>query len=195
MYCSTCFLYFHGKTPKKGHKFMNINLFSDLEDDGRAHCLLHVFIDSCHGLESPATKSKESSKPSPKVELFIGSEKESQSTWPQYYTNDPVFEQGFVFTVTNPYSDDLHLRVIDTGHKDTEIANLKIRTSGRYIIPTNVRRSFFPENNLLTFFFIFFLKLQLHALISKNFSFAKIAFHPICFYSFALIFTFVVNRC
>ena len=135
---------------------MNFNIFfSDLEDDGRAHCLLHVFIDSCHGLESPATKSKESSKPSPKVELFIGSEKESQSTWPQYYTNDPVFEQGFVFTVTNPYSDDLHLRVIDTGHKDTEIANLKIRTSGTLYL--RIYDAVFPlRKQFPDFFFSFF---------------------------------------
>ena len=54
---------------------------------------------------------------------------ESQSTWPQYYDSNPVFEQGFVFTICNPHSDDLHIRIIDSGHKNAEIGKTVIRTS------------------------------------------------------------------
>ena len=108
--------------------------FSDYHDEDEAKCLLHVYIDSCHNLQSPATKYKESSKPSPFVELNIGNNVESQKTYPESFTNDPVFEKGFTFTVINPYSDDLHIRVIDSGHKDTEIGSIKIRTSGIIII-------------------------------------------------------------
>ena len=112
--------------------FTNIFIFkiSDYHDEDEAKCLLHVYIDSCHNLQSPATKYKESSKPSPFVELNIGNNVESQKTYPELFTNDPVFEKGFTFTVINPYSDDLHIRVIDSGHKDTEIGSIKIRTSG-----------------------------------------------------------------
>ena len=67
------------------------------------------------------------------MELYVGNALESQKTWPQYHTNDPVFEQGFVFTVINPYSDDLHIKVIDSGHKDAEIGYLKIRISSNIL--------------------------------------------------------------
>ena len=43
------------------------------------------------------------------VELKVG--QESQTTFPQYYTLEPVFEQGFVFLVVNPDADDLHIKV------------------------------------------------------------------------------------
>lgn len=54
---------------------------------------------------------------------------EVQSTWPQSYDTDPVFEQGFVFTVVNPHFDDLHIRVIDTGHKNALLGSTTLRTS------------------------------------------------------------------
>lgn len=54
---------------------------------------------------------------------------EAQSTWPQYHDCNPVFEQGFVFTVCNPHFDDLHIRVIDTGHKNAVIGSTTLRTS------------------------------------------------------------------
>ena len=114
--------------------------FSDYHDEDEAKCLLHVYIDSCHNLQSPATKYKESSKPSPFVELNIGNNVESQKTYPESFTNDPVFEKGFTFTVINPYSDDLHIRVIDSGHKDTEIGSIKIRTSGIIIYIHNMSK-------------------------------------------------------
>ncbi len=54
---------------------------------------------------------------------------EAQTTWPQYYDNNPVFEQGFVFTVVNPHSDDLHIRVLDSGHKNAVIGTATLTTS------------------------------------------------------------------
>jgi len=92
-----------------------------------------------------------SSKPSPCVEMSVAGQ-DSQQTWfafsiklhfkeqildhmsiifyrPQYFDTDPVFEQGFVFMVVNPHSDDLHIKVLDTGHKNTVIGNVVIRMS------------------------------------------------------------------
>ena len=57
---------------------------------------------------------------------FLG---EPQSTWPQYYDSNPVYEQGFVFTVGNPHVDDLHIQIIDQGHKNANIGTTTIRTS------------------------------------------------------------------
>ena len=36
---------------------------------------------------------------------------------------------GFVFTVANPHADDLHIKVIDSGHKNAVIGTTTIRTS------------------------------------------------------------------
>ena len=103
-----------------------ILFFTDV-NDGLAKCLLHVYIDSCHDLKAPTTK-KRSSKPSPAVELKVGNG-EAQQTIQQYFDNDPVFEQGFVFSVTNPHSDDLHVKILDKGHDDTVIGTTTIITS------------------------------------------------------------------
>ena len=88
---------------------------------------MHVYIDSCHDLKAPTTK-KHSSKPSPAVELKVGNG-EAQETHMQYFENNPVFEQGFVFSVSNPYSDDLHIKIIDKGHDNTIIGMATITTS------------------------------------------------------------------
>uniref|UniRef100_A0A0K2UPA4 Extended synaptotagminlike protein 2a [Tribolium castaneum] n=1 Tax=Lepeophtheirus salmonis TaxID=72036 RepID=A0A0K2UPA4_LEPSM len=69
--------------------------------------VLQVYIDSCKGVESVKAK-----KPCPMVELTAGHE--TQNTWAQYNTTDPVYEQGFVFLVVNPEADDLKIRVINS---------------------------------------------------------------------------------
>ena len=89
--------------------FLSFLLFLDV-DDGLAKCLLHVYVDSCQELKAPKT-AKRTSKPSPEVELKVGNG-EPQTTFQQHYSEDPAFEQGFVFTVINPHSDDLHIKVI-----------------------------------------------------------------------------------
>ena len=48
---------------------------------------------------------------------------------PQYYDTDPVFEQGFVFLIVNPHSDDLQIKVLDTGHKNSIIGTVVVRMS------------------------------------------------------------------
>ena len=75
--------------------------------EGLTKCLLEIFIDSCKGL---VEKTK---KPCPIVVMDVGG-KDNQSTWTQNHTIDPVFEQGFIFLVTNPHTDDLHIRVLDS---------------------------------------------------------------------------------
>ena len=52
-----------------------------------------------------------------------------QQTFPQYFTTDPVFEQGFVFLVVNPDADDLTIKILDTKQKEKEIASAVIRVS------------------------------------------------------------------
>ena len=52
-----------------------------------------------------------------------------QQTFPQYFTTDPVFEQGFVFLVVNPDADDLTVKILDTKHKEKEIASAVVRVS------------------------------------------------------------------
>ena len=52
-----------------------------------------------------------------------------QQTFPQYFTTDPVFEQGFVFLVVNPDADDLVVKILDTKHKEKEIASAVVRVS------------------------------------------------------------------
>ena len=54
------------------------------------------------------------------VELQVG-QGECQSSWPESYTSNPVFEQDFVFLITNIHVDDLHIKVIDFGHKNQVI--------------------------------------------------------------------------
>lgn len=61
------------------------------------------------------------------VTLRVG--QETQSTFPQYYTNNPVFEQGFVFMVVNPDADDLHVKIVDTRKDDSVLAYTTVRSS------------------------------------------------------------------
>ena len=54
---------------------------------------------------------------------------------PQYYDTDPVFEQGFVFLIVNPHSDDLQIKVLDTGHKNSIIGTVVVRMSDLFNQP------------------------------------------------------------
>merc|ERR1719464_1355022 len=104
------------------------SVLQESANDGLSKCLLQVYVDCCHDLKSPSTSSKTSSKPSPIVELQVG-QGESQSTWPQDFTTEPVFESSFVFMISNPHVDDLHIKIIDSGHKNAVIGTTTIRTS------------------------------------------------------------------
>lgn len=94
------------------------------EEKDLTKCLLHVYVDCCKELPSKSPAHK----PCPMVELKVG--QTVHTTFPQYYTNDPVFEQGFVFMIVNPDADDLHIRVLDTRKdKDNVLCTAVIRNS------------------------------------------------------------------
>ncbi|TRY78396.1 hypothetical protein TCAL_08980 [Tigriopus californicus] len=94
------------------------------EEKDLTKCLLHVYVDCCKELPSKSPAHK----PCPMVELKVG--QTVHTTFPQYYTNDPVFEQGFVFMIVNPDADDLHVRVLDTRKdKDNVLCTAVIRNS------------------------------------------------------------------
>ena len=92
--------------------------------DKLTRCLLHVFIDCSNDL---VVNKNSAIKPSPKVELRVGGQ--TQHTFPQYYNHDPVYEQGFVFLVVSPEADDLHIKILDTAHKDKVIGYTVLRMS------------------------------------------------------------------
>ena len=99
----------------------------DFGTDDLAKCLVHVYVDSCKDL---VQKGK---KPSPIVDMKVGAGPK-QSTWTQAHTLDPVFEQGFVFLVNNPNTDDLHIDVIDSakssgGKSSSSLGSLSLRIS------------------------------------------------------------------
>jgi len=75
-------------------------------------CLIHIFVDSCSGLGDPGDPSYNTS---PMVELFNG--RDNQRSWPQYYNNDPVIEQGFVMLSRSPYTDEIRINVVDKNAK------------------------------------------------------------------------------
>jgi len=89
---------------------------ADVNDDS-AKGLCHIYIDSCSGLFNPRDPAY---KPSPMVRLVSPHEK-SQQSWPKYFTNDPIIEQGFVMLIRAPYTDELRIEVIDTASKKDEV--------------------------------------------------------------------------
>jgi len=86
-------------------------------NDDSAKGLVHIYIDSCAGLVDQRDPSY---KPSPMVRLITNHEK-SQQTWPKYYTNDPIIEQGFVMLIRAPYTDEIKIDVIDTASKKDDV--------------------------------------------------------------------------
>jgi len=91
------------------------------DTDEHAKCILHIYIDSCQGLEDPKNPGY---KPSPQVQISCA--KDARSSWPKGYTVDPVVEQGFVMLVTSPTSDDIHIRVLDAGKKNDCLAEMSV---------------------------------------------------------------------
>ncbi len=85
----------------------------------------------------------------------------AQRTFPQWFTTDPVFEQGFVFLVVNPDSDSLQLSILDSKHKENEIANAVIKVADiikrenmemkKQPIPLRVRQLASCENFFLVY--------------------------------------------
>eukprot|EP00090_Calanus_glacialis_P017269 TRINITY_DN26933_c0_g1_i7.p1 TRINITY_DN26933_c0_g1~~TRINITY_DN26933_c0_g1_i7.p1 ORF type:complete len:1127 (+),score=330.64 TRINITY_DN26933_c0_g1_i7:171-3551(+) len=86
-------------------------------NDDSAKGLVHIYIDSCSGLFNQRDPTY---KPSPMVRLISNHEK-SQQSWPKYYTNDPIIEQGFVMLIRAPYTDEIKIDVIDTASKKDDV--------------------------------------------------------------------------
>ena len=51
---------------------------------------------------------------------------ETRKTWPKYFTNDPIIEQGFVMLVRNPLTETISVRVLDAEKGDKEIGQTSI---------------------------------------------------------------------
>merc|ERR1712106_767797 len=86
-------------------------------NDDSAKGLVHIYIDACSGLINQRDPAY---KPSPMVRLVSNHEK-SQQSWPKYFTNDPIIEQGFVMLIRAPYTDEIKIDVIDTASKKDEV--------------------------------------------------------------------------
>eukprot|EP00092_Neocalanus_flemingeri_P064404 GFUD01078159.1.p1 GENE.GFUD01078159.1~~GFUD01078159.1.p1 ORF type:complete len:1135 (-),score=294.37 GFUD01078159.1:524-3928(-) len=86
-------------------------------NDDSSKALVHVYIDSCSGLFNQRDPAY---KPSPMVRL-VNSHEKVQQTWPKYFTNDPIIEQGFVMLIRAPYTDEVKIDVIDTASKKDEV--------------------------------------------------------------------------
>ena len=76
---------------------------------GTSACLLHVYLDSCKDLAQKGAKV-----PSPMVEMRVGGGGEGceHTSWPQQHTQDPVFQQGFVFLVNRSVSNTTKIQMI-----------------------------------------------------------------------------------
>ncbi|QQP49966.1 Extended synaptotagminlike protein 2a [Caligus rogercresseyi] len=82
-----------------------------------------------HREEAISTSAK-AKKPSPMVELTAG--QETQTTWSQYNTTSPVYEQGFVFLVVNPDADDLKIKSENLGFVTIRLSDLLRRPKLEY---------------------------------------------------------------
>jgi len=90
-------------------------------DSEHAQCILHVYIDSCTGLDNIKNPSY---KPCPMVQVVCN--KESRQTWIKSYTTNPVIEQGFVMLVYSPNSDDIDFKVVDSAKNNQEIGTVSV---------------------------------------------------------------------
>ena len=93
-----------------------------LKQNGPKMCLLTLFIESCTGLKGSR------GLPSPTVLMAIEGRpvEEKRSTRTKKNTENPIFEQGFTFVVSNPHNDKLNITVLDSSHRDTTLGKLDI---------------------------------------------------------------------
>ena len=88
-------------------------------------CILQLYVDSCADLVG---KFK---KPSPFVVINVG-RKQEKKTKAQWHTTNPVFEEGFAFLVNNPFTEFIHVKVLDSNEsgKDQEDLNSRLGEIG-----------------------------------------------------------------
>lgn len=135
-------LFKHSKNSKR------IFYFSDSENNGLPQCLLHVYIDSCHGLQSSkrfeslsknnlvkmdlkyvcncfSLFSYSSSKSKSKVELRVGQSGPKSISF-KNGDSAPIFDKEFTLLVNNPNTEDLNIEVIDANEKVIGNTNIPI---------------------------------------------------------------------
>ena len=93
-----------------------------LKRNGPKMCLLTLFIESCTGLKGSR------GLPSPTVHMAMEGRpvEEKRSTRTKKNDENPIFEQGFTFVVSNPHNDKLNIKVLDSSHRDTVLGKLDI---------------------------------------------------------------------
>uniref|UniRef100_A0A4W4FNW3 Extended synaptotagmin-like protein 2a n=1 Tax=Electrophorus electricus TaxID=8005 RepID=A0A4W4FNW3_ELEEL len=95
-----------------GNVLCNIRADRGQANDGLSSALLLVNLDSAKNL--PSAK-KVSSDPSPLVQFRVGSKTAESKI--RYKTNEPVWEETFVFHVHNPKTQELEVEVKDEKHE------------------------------------------------------------------------------
>ena len=120
-------------------KTLPIFCFSDSENNGLPQCLLHVYIDSCHGLQSSKrfanlSKNNEvkidpkyvcncfslfsysSSKSKSKIELRVGQSGPKSISF-KNGDSSPIFDKEFTLLVHHPNTEKLNIELIDANEK------------------------------------------------------------------------------
>ena len=87
--------------------------------------IVSVFIDRCYNLVG-GKSSATSLYPKCKLKLQGGTSNDKFSTLPQHKTENPVFEEGFLFTSKHPSTDTLIVEVIDVKGIDTVLGTVTI---------------------------------------------------------------------
>lgn len=100
-------------TPDKMDEVLtSIRAVQGQANDGLSSALLVVFLDSAKNLPSG---KKVTSDPSPFVQFRVGHK--SFDSKIRYKTNEPVWEETFVFLIHNPKTQELEVEVTDSKHE------------------------------------------------------------------------------
>ena len=95
------------------------------ENNPKNFYIVSIFIDRCHDLVG-GKSSATSLYPKCKLRLEGGKSDEEFSTLPRNKTENPVFEEGFLFTSKQPNKDKLIVEVIDVKGIDTVLGTITI---------------------------------------------------------------------
>jgi Ca2+-dependent lipid-binding protein len=96
-----------------------------IENTPKNFYIVSIFIDRCHDLVG-GKSSATSLYPKCKLRMEGGKSEEEFSTLPRNKTENPVFEEGFLFTSKQPNKDKLIVEVIDVKGIDTVLGTITI---------------------------------------------------------------------
>ena len=88
--------------------------------------IISIFIDRCHDLNGGKSSSPTSLYPKCNLRLEGGGSDEEFCTLPKNKTENPVFEEGFLFTSKQPNEEKLVIDVIDVKGVDTSLGTVTI---------------------------------------------------------------------